>query len=75
MRYTTKQLYGTDDLSILADMPEKESFPKRIEMLEEGKTIENNKSMYVRDAHLVKKIVDSQLYWQERIKEHKRNTQ
>jgi len=66
MLFTTKQLYGTDDLSELeGEIPFIEI---RIEMLENAKTIENAKHMSVRDAYLIKKINDSQSFWAERIK-------
>ena len=72
MLYTTKDLYGTDDLSRVGMMIERAAFKMRVYMLETTKTRENAKHMSVRDAYLIKKIVDAQSFWNTRLKETKR---
>lgn len=67
MLYTTKQLYGTERLTQLSgEIPYIE---ERIQLLEASKTRENAKPTAERDDHLIKKIIDAQDHWRDRIKE------
>ena len=67
MLYTTKELYGTDDMSFLeGELPFIEA---RVVKLETSKRAENNKHWRDRDDHLINKINESQRYWEARKKE------
>ena len=65
--YTTEQLYGTSLKGILTgEIPYLE---KRISILEDNLTKENDKHWRDRDSHLVTKIKEAQRFYEARIKE------
>lgn len=81
MLYDTPELYGTADLSILAE--EVPFMETRVRLIEDAKSVELAKPMMIdteatrwpwrdnleRDDYLVKKMNDSQDFWRARIKE------
>ena len=67
--YTTEQLYGKSLKGVLTgEIPYLE---KRIEILEDNLSLENDKPFMDRDSHLITKIKDAQRFYEARIKEIK----
>jgi hypothetical protein len=66
--YTTKDRYGSDDLSteLAGEAP---FIRKRIEMLDTVKAAENEKPWQERNGHLITILTRDIRFWEERLKE------